>query len=483
MKSLKSNIAYQSVYQLFNVIIPLITVPYVSRILGSDGVGIYSYTYATVYYFCAFANLGISTYGIRVIAENSDNRERLSKVFNSLFGLHALLSLASAVLFFAIILITSVEYNNIFYIQLLYVFATMCDISWFFTGIQNIEVTVIRNIVFRILSLICIFLFVKSRNDVAVYVLILGLGTLLGQLSIWPQITKYVNIRWTPLKEYLPHIKPMFITFIPVIAATVYRYMDKFMLGLLSTTSQTGYYEQTEKIISIPASLITAFGLVMLPKISNSLSNKKSAEAQSLVRISLKYSLIAAVAFTFGISGIARIFVPIFFGNEFQSCIQLIEALSVTIIFIAWSQVIRYQYLLPNHKDNACSVILLLGALINIIINAVLIFPLGAMGAVIGTVFAEFSVMVMQNFYVHKSFKMKESVSSCIPFLFIATAMFYIVRFIERIMPAGVVTCLLQVIVGGLFFIVLSFIILKMQKDPLLNMILNNLRKKKLYNE
>ena len=269
MSSVKKNLLYNMAYQILILIVPLITVPYVSRALGAENIGIYSYTYSIVYYFMLIAMLGINNYGNRTIAKSRDNKEELSRNFLGIYSIQFTLSIIMIAIYLFFISRFEKKYTLIGYIQVIYLISNALDINWFFFGIEKFKLTVTRNAMIKIISLICILLFVKNRDDLVIYTLILSGSTLICQLILPYFLKKEISLVKITKEDIFKHIKPCLILFMPVIAVSLYKVMDKIMIEKLSNVIEVGYYEQAEKIINIPIGIITALGTVMLPKISN----------------------------------------------------------------------------------------------------------------------------------------------------------------------------------------------------------------------
>lgn len=231
---MKKNIIYNIIYQVLLLLIPLITVPYVSRVLNADGLGIYTYTYSIVYYFMIIAMLGISKYGNRKIAKTRDNKKEMSKEFFSIYALQIIMSLTMTVFYLIYIFAFDIKYKDIALIQSLYILSSMFDINWFFFGIEKFKLTITRNTIIKVTSLILIFVFVKERSDVWIYTLILSGSTLLSNMILFTFLRKYIEKVKITFSDIKKHIKQCLILFLPVIAVTIYKVMDKNMLGALT---------------------------------------------------------------------------------------------------------------------------------------------------------------------------------------------------------------------------------------------------------
>ena len=225
MKQVNKNFIYNVIYQIFIYIIPLISVPYVSRKLGVDNIGIYSYTYSIVYYFMLAAMLGINNYGTREIAKCKDNIEKRSRLFCSLYLMQIILNLVMLVLYMIAIVVLN-NYKKIMIIQTIYLISVMFDINWLFFGMEKFKITISRNVIIKILSLCLIFVFVRNECDLWKYTIIMALSTLVSQLYLFIYLKKYISIKKVSLKDAFSHLKKCIVLFIPVIAYSIYRVMD-----------------------------------------------------------------------------------------------------------------------------------------------------------------------------------------------------------------------------------------------------------------
>lgn len=463
--SVKNNFLYQSIYQVLAILLPLITTPYVSRILGQDGIGVYSYTNTIVYFFLMAANLGISNYANREIGCVAQDREKLSLTFWGIYWCHAAVSLICMVGYVGFVIIFRQRYQVEFICQSFQLLAALFDITWLFFGVQDFKASVWKNIVVRVLAMILIFTCVKTQNDVWKYILVMAGSSFAGQIAMWTQINRYVDFVHVKSKDVLMHIKPLSILFIPIIGISIYRYMDKAMIPVFSSIGQLGLYENSEKIMSIPLSLITSFGIVLLPKISGLVAESGKAKSVQYFEKVINYELLLAVAMSCGLIGIAPVLAPVFLGPEFVGCSQLITGIAITIIFITWSNAIRSQYLIPNKKDRAFIVATFSGAAINFILNIILISKQNAMGAVIATVVTEFVVAIIHSMYSYKDINYRTILRDNSFYLIPGITMVVIVRLIGRICSKTWITLFLQMAVGVIVYMLPAIGYLYFRKD------------------
>ena len=465
MSSLKKNLAYNVAYQILVIILPLITAPYVSRVLGADGLGTYSYIFSIVTYFGLFGMLGIANHGNRSVALVRDNRQKVSEAFSNTYIIQLCTTVIALLLYFLFIYCWFSGDKTIAYIESIIVLSYVLDITWFFFGLEQFAVTVTRNAIIKIATVVAIFIFVRSREDLWIYALIMSCGMLFSQIYLWLRIRKYADFckpSWSQVKS---NIKPVLMLFIPAIAYSIYKLLDKVMLGAMSSMSQVGLFDNAEKIINIPSSLITAFGTVMMPRITVLLGTGDEHRISYLNKISVRYFTLLVVGAAFGLAGICNVLAPVYFGSEFVGSAPIIAGLGFSLIFGTWANVIRTQYLIPNKLDKPYVISSVIGALANLAVNIILIPKFAGIGAMIGTIIAEFTVFFVQLILVRRSFPMSQYLQPVL-FLFpIGMIMFAVVYWIGAYMGNTIITLIIQILVGGFLYLSGSMVYLKVIHD------------------
>lgn len=456
MTQVKKNFIYNVLYQVLTIVLPLITVPYVSRKLGANGIGTYSYTYSVMSYFLMFALLGINNYGNRLIAKNKDNKINMSKEFLSLYAFQIITTSIMILLYLIYVSIGNVQYKIIAYIQSIYLVANMFDFNWFFFGLEKFKITITRNILIKIISFIFIIIFIKNEEDIWKYTLILALSVLLSQIALIPILKKNIVKVKIKSKDVKKHIKPVLILFIPCIAISVYKTMDKIMLGNMSNIKEVGFYEQSEKIINIPMGIITALGTVMLPKISNLVANNDKEQVFNYISKSVMFAMFLAFPICFGLLATSKSFIPILLGEEFNRAIIITNLLSITIIFISFANVLRTQYILPNEMDLSYVLSVSAGAVINFIANIIFIPKYGAVGACIGTILAEFLVMFCNIIAVRKQLPIRKYMKSTLPFFIKGFIMFIVTYTVSMIQINKIENLILTTLTGIIIYCLLN---------------------------
>ena len=301
MKKGLKNYLYQTAYQLLIVLTPLLTAPCLARALGTEGIGIYSYTANFANYFLMFAMLGMANYGARYIAQNRDDKQKLSYSFYSIYFCQCICTGLMIVLY-TIYLLTICNVNLLASIlQVMLIFSGFFDVCWFFRGIEDFQTIIKRNIVIKLAIVASILLFVKCPDDLLLYIIIMSGGTLLSQFLIFTQVRKVVDFVKPSWKDVFSHLLPNFVLFLPEITSSLYNSMDKLMVGQMSSMSQLGLYENAEKLTGIPTSLITSLGIVLLPRITNLLSTGDKKKADEIFNISFLYVMFLGSGLVFGL--------------------------------------------------------------------------------------------------------------------------------------------------------------------------------------
>lgn len=474
--SYKRNIVYNSIYRIIVIITPLITSPYLSRVLGATNIGIYTYCYAFAVYFVIFALLGVNDYGNRTIAKCKKDFENLSDCFWQIYYLQAALSIICLIIYILLVTFFINDYYSIRLILIAHVISGMLDINWFAFGLEEFKFTSIRNIIIRLGIVISILLFVKSENDLGIYAAILVLGNLISTFPIWFLVVKKTKIVKPSLKKMIFHFKPNLVLFLPVIATTIYQQIDKIMLGSASMTSEVGYYQNAENIVTLPTFLTTAIVTVMLPHISKMLINNNKDSSISLLQKSLYYTTILNIAMTFGLMSIADVFIPWFLGKGYERSAELVKIISPIIAIGGISSIVRYEYLVPNEYDKTFTVSIILGAITNVLLNMLLIPHYLANGAAVATVISYLVVHIYQMFFSYKDVKYNSFFKSMVPYVLLGLVMSILINLFNILFNlSGIKAVLLSIFIGIVVYFSGTLLIMMISRDELFIKIKNSL--------
>ena len=449
LSSTRTNFIFNAIYQLSTILVPLITMPYLSRVIGPAGLGEYSFAYSVAFYFTIFIKLGLNNYGNRTIAYVKDDKEALSKTFWEIYCFQLFLG----VILFAIYIVYSVFFSpnkTLGIVMGIFVFSSIIDINWCLYGLEKFKVTSTRDVITKILVTLCIFMFVKCPEDVWLYAFLYSMGMFINQLIVIPLAKGEISFCKVRAEDVFKHIKPNLVLFIPVVAVSIYRAMDKIMLGIMSTNIELGYYHGAENVIRVPMAFVTALGTVMLPRMSNMIArgeNKKRVEGT--FDESIVFAMFLATSICFGIMAVSREFVPIFYGPGYEKCNFLFYIILPGSMFEAFANVIRTQYLIPRKKDKIYVFSLGIGAAINLIMNLILIPRYDSVGAAIGTFSAYATVCVVQAICVFKEANIGRNVVNSIPFVISGIAMFLLLWSYTPNVSNDVLALFVKIIIGA----------------------------------
>jgi len=474
-KSVLRNLSYNIVLQFVLMVLPLISIPYVSRVLGAEGIGAYSFTLSLTQYFIIFGTLGTSLYGNRQIAYVRDNQEELSRTFSSIFFIRAITTTLSLGLYF-IVFGTSESLRTLRLIQSIHILSAIFDVTWLFIGLEDFKRIVTRNLVIRIIGLSSIFIFVKTADDVVIYTLINVAISIMSALVLWLYVPKVVDKISYNADSIKHHLMPILRLFIPQIASQIYVLLDKTMIGYLSTLTQVGYYTQADRIVKSILELITALGVVMLPRMSNIFSkgdHKSMDEYLNRHMITVAY---VSIPIVFGLAAVSKEFVPLFFGANFEPVVLILMMIAPVLFFISLSSVLGVQYLLPSNRINEFTISIVAGAVVNLILNFLLITRLQAIGAVIATLLAEFTVMLIQLVFLYNKLEVVSIVKNYISFLAASVLMFVAVRIISLLLPISVTLIMVQVLTGFIVYFISLIVFRNQTHQQVLQFFLTKLR-------
>lgn len=454
-KSITKNYLYNLVYQILIIVTPLLTTPYVSRILGASGIGQYDSTQAVVQYFILFGTLGLHMYGQQEVAYVQQEKEKRSKVFYEILFLKCL-TMAISLLAYLIFINFTNGHKLLYLIQIVDLISALFDISWFFYGIEEFKTIVVRNIIVRIMGVAGVFLFIKTPQDVPYYVLAHSIPVLLGNLSVWNYIKKeisWISVRCLNIKK---HMRPALLLFLPQIATQIYVVLDKTMIMLLtSSDTEVGYYGQAQRLIKLILTVITSICTVLNPRISNAFARKEYKDIQYYMNRSFDFAYMLAIPMILGVVVISDQFVPWFFGDNYDKVVPLMQLLSLIILFISFSNIIGFQFLLPTKRRKQYTISVTIGAAVNLILNLLLIPAMASIGAAIASVLAELLVLITQLIYVRRIFSLTELIKRSWRYLVSGTVMLILIATVHYVMP-GSRGILIEVPLGiGSYFLML----------------------------
>lgn len=474
------NYLYNVGYQVLAIIVPLITSAYVSRVLRPAGVGANAFTNSIIQYFILFASMGIGYYGNRQIAYVRDNRTKMAKTFWEIQIVKTIMTLVS-IIAFEIFLIFYTRQFDYMLAQSLNLIAVAFDISWFYEGIENFKVTVLKNSLVKIVSMIAIFLFIKGPYDVTLYIVVLALSTLLGNLTLWPDI--YRDLPKINVKSLNPwiHFLPMVELFIPQIATQVYVQLNRTMLGVMVNETASGYYQYSDNLVKLILALVTATGTVMLPHVANAVSRGDMEKVNQMLYKSFDFVSAIAIPMMFGLAAISLTLAPKYYGPGYGPVGPAMMIESIVILMIAWSNALGVQYLLPIHHQKQFTISVTVGALINIILNFPLIHFYGLNGAMWSTVLSEIGVTMYQLIAVRGLLSYRILFSSLWKYIISGVVMFLPVFWMNTHLKDSWLMMGLEVIIGVVIYVAMVIVLKVPIVSETCNLIINRLQSKKTH--
>ena len=432
-KSIKLNYIYNVSYQILTLITPLITAPYLSRVLKADGIGAYSYTYSLVSYFIMFAALGTVNYGNREISYLQEDRAKRTKTFWEI----ELLSVISVIVCLCAYMVFTLAFGHsplkkhLLLIEAVYLISVASDISWLFQGLEEFGKIVGRNVIFKIINIAFIFIAVRSESDLLIYVAGICLLELFANISIWFYLPQYVD------RPKLKELKPF------------------SHLRATGSMTENGYYEQANKISKMVLMLVTSLGTVMLPRIGRAFSENKPDEVKALLYKSFQFVWFIGLALCFGLIGIARNFSPWFFGPGYEKVPYLIMIMATLLPIIGLSNVIGIQYLVTTKRESLLTRSVCIGAAANFVMNMILIHQLYSYGAAIASVISEVIITAVQLYFIRNELSIPKIFSLSWKYLISAVCMLIVLLLMDARLSVSFMHTMIMIVTGFIVYMVL----------------------------
>lgn len=457
-ESIKKNYFYNLTFQILNLILPLITTPYISRVLGADNIGIYSYTYSYVSTFVMIGSLGIGTYGQREIAAANDDRPTYSGLFWEIQTVKSLTVFLSFVCYFIFACIYK-EYQIYLIVQIPYFIAAILDITWFFQGIEKFKFVAMRNIVIKLASLFLIFVLVKTKDNIIEYIVILCASQLFGNLTMWLNLRKFIDkprIRFLVLKK---HFMPTFIYFIPTVAYQIRTVLDKTILGLFcNDNAENGFYEQANKIITMATMVVSSYNTIMRSRMTNLYAKQDWDKFNENLHNALRFICLLVFPMAFGMAGVSRNLVPWFMGEGYNRVITLLYIFCPIFIFQGLRSCIGSNIITASKQQPKGNICQCIAAIVNICLNSLLVHKLASVGVTIASVVAEFVLLIGYMHYTKKYINAKMIVKVSYKYFFASIIMFIPVFMLSYKLNASMANTLFIVIVGACVYLIVLFI-------------------------
>lgn len=449
---MKKNYLYNLSYQILILIVPLLIIPYLTKTVGIEGIGVYNYTFSIANYFVLATMLGMNIYGSRSIAKLDVNKKAIE--FWSIYSVQICTFLLSLLFFILLNLGFEDQYQYYMWLQLPLLLSSLFDVNWFFIGKQNFKLIVMRNTIIKMLTLICIFKFVNNKDDIDIYLSIMSVSYLISNLIMWPSLIKEVGKPVFIKDKHIlkKHFKSSLVLFVPVISISIYKLLDKIMLANFSDIYEVGYYSTALQINLVQTTIIASLGVVMMPKMSE-LNNKIHFETiRKIIRNSMQFSLFLSFGLSIGIYTIAPYFINLYLGIQYSYVSQLVQILAPVGIIIAWANVIRTQVLLPRGLDKFYLWSILSGALINVTLNIIFIPKFGAFAAVYSTLFTELVVMFVQTILLRKQISIYDYLSDSLIVIPSGLSLYFMLNFLLPYFSNSYMKLMFSIVISSIVY-------------------------------
>jgi len=454
-KSVVKNYIYNLIYQIFLLVLPVFVMPYVARTLGAVESGKYAYAQSINSYFCLFGAFGFAQYGQRLVAMHQGDKYKQSIDFWEIEFLKAMTVLVTTIVYIITILLGIYHGKHVLlmHILLMNIIAVFFDITFFFQGNEEFGKIVLRNVLIRLIGILCTFLFVKEKEDLWKYVFVQSVTTLAGALSLWfflPHFLMKVSI-----KDIHPfrHMKSVAILFLPTIAISIYTTLDKTLIGIITgRDSEVGNYEYAEKLVKMPLTIVTSLGTVLIPQNSRKYISGDVAGFIKNIHKSIQFVCCVGCPLMFGIIAVADNVIPWYLGTEYTMAAKIMQILAPIVLVIGFSNVLGMQYLIPSKQDRKYMLAIVCGTLINFILNIILIRYVDAYGAALSTLIAELVITIIMFNKAKRDIKIKVIATKTIKYFIYGAIMFGICYILGNILLPSVVNSMIIVFTGGIVY-------------------------------
>lgn len=434
-------------YQVFSVITPLITTPYVARVLQADGVGAYSYTYSIASAFVTIAHFGTGAYGQREIAYQQENVFERSRIFYNMVLFRFVAVGLSLSLYFP--LFVRGEYAHIFLVQSLCIVASAFDITWFYHGIERFDLVATRDVLTKIVSISCVFMFVKTEGDVAMYTFVLAMAIIGGRIASWIPLRKYICK--VPLKNIniFDGFKDVLILFLPTVASHLAHTIDKSMIGLITgSTFENGYYMQAERIYQLTIALATSITSVVYPRAAAMFAMKREDEMVKLAKKSSRFLWMLCLPAGVGLALVIDMIVPWFLGEGYDKVITLVQLLCINFIVVSVNGNVGSIFLSAKRRQKEAVTGSLINTGVNLVVNCILIPLFQSEGAVVATIISSITGGMITRYYVGKEFTLTDVLKCGKYYILPTAAMAAVVLFVKQYMENTIMDTILTVCCG-----------------------------------
>ena len=475
-KSLLSNSLYNLLYRGLNVLFPLITVTYVSRILLAEGVGRVTSAQNVAQYFVVLAALGIPNYGIREIAKKKDSEQERNKLFSELFFINLISTLVFTLAYYGMICIFP-TFEDDYFLHLIVgtsVVLNAINVDWFYQGMEEYHYIAIRSFIVKIISLVLIFVFIRSLDDLVWYAGISCFAICGNNILNVLRLRKFnVRLQFKGL-SFKPHMKPIMYLLASVISVELYTLLDTTMVSVICGDEEVGYYTNAMKLIKLLITFVTAIGGVLLPRLTYHHKRGEEKECSNIVSMVFSIMLFVFVPCQIGIFMISDEIICALFGSSFLEAGVTLRIASFLICTLGFSNLFGTQVLLTYGREKLLLVTTCTGAISNIAMNAIFIPMYAQNGAAFASVISETLVTLLSFIFASKFIKMKIDKKYIFYVILSSLAMIGVVSAVDMLVDDNILTMVLAIVFGAVVYLGINII----AKNPIINTVKENIMKK-----
>ena len=460
-KSLKKNAFYSVLRVFLNLVFPLITFPYASRILSPEGIGKVNFSNTIMTYFILLGGLGIGGYATREAVKLRDNENQLSKFFKEIISINLICCAIAYLLFFiSLFSITKLHnYQSLLLALSINIFFSVVSIEWIYTAHEDFKYLTIRSFIVQLISLIYLFIFVHTKDDIIQYAFFGIIINTANNVINYFTVGKYINFKSKSNLELKKHLKPVFIFFGITVVTSIYTMFDTSMLGFLSNDIEVGYYTASTKLGHMVLSMLTAITVVLLPRLTDYAQNNDKERFTALVQKCLNVLLLLSIPMTTGLILLSKPIILLLSGEQYLPSVPSMQIISPIIIITSLGSLIGAQILPSLGKEKISFYSYIAGAVTNITLNGIFIPKLGSLGAAIGTVCAEFIVTLIQCIYVRKLFSNKDYLITILESILASTVMGVSIVFLSKISSHPIYQILISFLGGVIIYSLFLFLV------------------------
>ena len=460
------NYIYNLIQQVLLVVSPLITIPFLSRSLGADGIGAYSYAFALTNYFTLVATLGCDVYGRREISYVKNSLKDRSKKFWSIQIIKTICTLLVSIIYIVFSLHNA---NKVLLIILAFHLINVpLNIGWFYQGTEKFKKITVRTIFLKLAELLFVVFCIHSKNDLIKYTFGSSFINFLTFFVLWLDIKNDIKFEKITLKNIKFDLKNCLQFFLPAIATSIYTLLDKTMLGVLTGSyTENGYYEQAQKINIVLLRVVLSLGLVLLPQIASAFKEGNKKQVNDFINKSGKYVFFISLPLAFGLICISDNFVPWFFGSGYDKVSELLKLSGFILIVQGLDDIFGMQYLVNVGKQKQYIISIFSGAIMNFVFNLILIPKFASAGAIIASFLGELVIVLIQVYYVKDSINLKRFFIQSKNYVVASLAMLILIP-LNNFLKVSILNTVIMIGLGIIIYFITLFIL---KDDTLINVI------------